>query len=186
MEDHEREGLTEFLEGLRLLLRTAVYEHPDRFPDELWGPMEAAWQEVEPLFGRVSDLIESRAYDEALEREGLAGDQLRFKLVGFGMALSELGIVVTRRMASAGGEAEDAAQEEASASETAQPTRPWRGARWLGHFKVGLDWGNLVVDSIGKVIPLAGAIGEFKKGVEAAHRVSEERSKPVWKRVLGL
>ena len=181
MEDHEREGLKEFLDGLQLLLDEAVNRHPEWFPSELAGPIESAWRDVRPVFERVSIDIDSRDYDRALEDEGLAGSQLRFKLVGFAAAAREVGIVPRRTEVLAGGLSDS---EEANAYEVV-PTRK-RGATLLKYFRVALDWGNAIVDSIGKAIPAAGAIGEFKKGVEAASRLNEEQSKSRWKRFLGL
>ena len=99
MEDHEREGLKEFLDGLQLLLDEAVNRHPEWFPSELAGPIESAWRDVRPVFERVSIDIDSRDYDRALEDEGLAGSQLRADL-GFWTQMDlvmQPGVVVAER-----------------------------------------------------------------------------------------
>ena len=182
MEEAEREGLKDFLYGLESLLRYAVYDHPEWFPRDIQQPMESAWREVEPVFAQVARDIESREYDQQLEREGLVGEQLRFKLAGFAAAESE--VEIPRRMRAVAGEDVERPEEE----QAGPGKRSWlrRGGQLLGYFRVALDWGNAIVESIGKAIPAAGAIGEFKKGVEAANRLNEERQKPRLKRLLGL
>jgi hypothetical protein len=183
VEDSERQGLQNFLDTLQWLLGDAVHSHPEWFPKELREPMAMAWREVEPLFARVAGDLDSRDYDQALEREGLVGNQLRFKLAGFQAAIREVG--VPQRMQATPGGGDPGFSDEQTYVEEMFRRRP-RGARLLGFFKVALDWANAIVESVGRAIPAAGAIGEFKKVVEAANRLNDEQRKPRWKRLLGL
>jgi hypothetical protein len=61
-----------------------------------------------------------------------------------------------------------------------EETRPksWHG-RLLRRFRVVLKWGNLLLGSIGAVIPAAEVIKEFKEGVEGA-ATAEEESRGFW------
>src|SRR3954453_14943284 len=86
MNDDERNELADFVLSVRDLLKRAVFEHPEWIAPELRPQMESAWNELQPFFRQAVDDIQSRRFDRELEREGLTGDQLRFKVAGFSMA----------------------------------------------------------------------------------------------------
>jgi hypothetical protein len=172
MEDSDRTELADFLWRLRELLKLALFEHEEWFPADLRRQIDSAWNELQPLFSRATEDIQSGEFDQELEREGLTGSQLRFKLAGFSMASDDF---------------------------TTEAGRAWRRrtpgflrrvfdarGRLLKLFKVALDWANVILDSIGKVIAPAGAVGEFKKAVESAIHMNEEGRGRWWQRLLGI
>ena len=159
------------------MLNDAIYRRQEWFPAELRAPMVAAWEsDVRLALSDVERSISSRDFDDALEREGLAGAQLAFKLSGFNAAWYPWSSEVERELRPRRG--------------FWRPLRTLarRGNRLLAFFKAALDWANLILESIGKAIPVvpAGVVSEFKKGVEASVRAGEGRRGSRWRRFLGF
>jgi hypothetical protein len=122
------------------------------------------WADTHARIGRAIEQLESveeddRLYEE-LETHGLTGDSLRLKF--------EIGSALGRRV-----------------GESA--VRTDEGPRIKGFaLKRLVKWINLILGSLAKVLPVLGAVKEYKESVELA--VEDRQSEPVWKlpSILGL
>jgi hypothetical protein len=143
MTGEDRTRLLEFLQRLRGedLPRSMEWLDPD-----LQGYAFAAWDELlgTGAFEILLDAVGSGRYDDDLDRNGLGGAQLTFKLAVIDGARTR------------------ADREQA----TEGPQRRGRVRRWLSRLLAGSD---VVLDSILDAIPLAGeALKELKEGVGIA------------------
>jgi hypothetical protein len=83
----DRQRLADFLLILRdVLLRVLEYRQ-DLLPEHLWDPVQTAWPQANAAIAELqSDLTSPEdpiALDEQLNRVGLAGASLDYKLAGF-------------------------------------------------------------------------------------------------------
>lgn len=145
MIEQDRARLLEFLARLRDEDLRHAMEYLD---PELRDYAFAAWDELlgTGTFELLLDAIASREYDDALDRNGLGGNQLTFKLAVIDHARAQV----------------DREEREEG------PPRERRGRirRWLSRLLGGSD---VVLDSILDAIPFAGeALKEFKEAVGIA------------------
>jgi hypothetical protein len=165
MEVDERRDLTTFLSQFRELVDLAFSDHREWLPEKLVEPLRTAWDDLGPRFDDVETAIESGEYDQALEFEGLSGAQLRAKRTVWRDVITAFHGERRRR--------------------TWGRIFGWSG-RVLRLFKISMGVANTILESVGKVIPPAGAIKEFKGIFEGALSLGEETRGPVrrlWRRI---
>jgi hypothetical protein len=151
-EPRPQDQLRRFLDTLHDELQWALDRHPEWFGRRHREFIDA-WRELQERFEAARRGLEEVDPD-ALAREGLTGAQLRLKLALFDDALDHL------RGSSPPGDG---------------PRGPLaRLRRLLGRrrgvarlFDKLLEVANVILDSLGDVIPGAGAIGEFKDEVKS-------------------
>jgi hypothetical protein len=83
LNDEDRLALQKFVDDLREVLEWIVLNPEGLIPERMVPALSAAWQEVKPRFGELNTEIGSGENDDRLEDRGLAGAQLRFKLMRF-------------------------------------------------------------------------------------------------------
>ena len=146
MQRFEQERLQKFLDEFKELIED-ILRHPDWFPPELRTPLADAWQEVSPRIGRLRGKVTESQYQEGLDDEGFTGPEFALKMAVWEEALRRA------RLGPLG----------------ASRHRWWHAFfDWLRPLQGVLKVANAILESIGKVIPGAGAVDEFKKMLEGA------------------
>jgi hypothetical protein len=156
MEDDDRRDLEAFLDEFRAMIDIAFEQNREWFPEQLIDQLEEAWRDLEPRFKEIKDGIESGEFDEILDAEDLSGPQLRVKRAVWVAVLKELD-----------------RERQARPRGGFFPRLLGWGGGVLRLFKTGLGLANDILESIGKAIPPAGAVKEFKGILEGAISLKE-------------
>lgn len=180
----DREALVRLFDDLRDVLQVGI-DHEVWFPHDLREPLRMAWADVQPQFEEAKNWIRSKNHDKDLIARGLSGAQLQMKLAGFNGAKADfhaerrrhdpprsLGQLINRVIFPM------ERPEPPNPEPTDTKPKGWWG-RVLRPFRSVLKWVNLLLGSIGVVIPPAEVIKEFKEGVEGA-AAAEEESRGSW------
>src|SRR5436190_13462841 len=88
--EQDRQNLVEFLRYVHDLLQFIVDWRSVFLPRDYQRTIEAAWEEVRPVFADMQREILRGQHDEGLRDVGLTGAQLAFKLAAFNLARRKL------------------------------------------------------------------------------------------------
>jgi hypothetical protein len=155
-DDESRRLLREFLRQVEKLFGDLAQNPGRALPGRHHESMSAAWESVKPEFNIAINALQPpdpNTIVTQLKQRGLTGPQLVFKLAVFRHAREKLMDHGTPK----------AGQEKG---------RGW-WARFRGFFTSTLKAADVILGSLAEVIPVVGAIKEFKESVESAVELGE-------------
>ncbi len=166
----DRDLLIGFVRRLQTSLRVLIEDNAPflfRNPVALTA-IQDGWSDIAGSFDSLIAQIANAEHDLALETHGLTGTQLWMKMRLFQILGDALDAILEG--SSSRRHPEESGRRRRPAESIQRRTRFWTafGRRLRGIVKPFLDYSNSILDSLVEVIPIAGAVKEFKESVEAA------------------